>query len=147
MIDISMHTSICSGYKKTCTQLVGISFEPNHRIGDILTLATLLSTQSAPEHFKHKQLQCKVEGNLFPLRQDIYIILFFSVLLLVLLVATSATFARNIRCPGNLNPHEVVANSYDTTKYFMCTDEGMLEERTCAIGQEFDLKRLVCCVL
>lgn len=66
-----------------------------------------------------------------------------SVIILVLLVATTTTFARNLRCPGNLNPHEVVANSYDKTKFFMCTEDGMLEEKDCAVGQEFDSNLLV----
>lgn len=64
-------------------------------------------------------------------------------LLLVLLVATTTTLARNLRCPGNLNPREVVANSYDTSKYFLCTDDGMLEEKSCAAGELFDSKNLV----
>lgn len=67
-----------------------------------------------------------------------------TVLLLAFLAATATTaYARNLRCPGNLNPHEVVANSYDSTKFFMCTEDGLLEEKNCAAGEEFDSKRLV----
>lgn len=65
------------------------------------------------------------------------------VLLLVLLAVTTTTFARNLRCPGNLNPREVAANSYDRTKYFLCTDEGMLQEKDCDSGEEFDVQLLV----
>lgn len=52
--------------------------------------------------------------------------------------------ARNLRCPGNLDTDQVVANSYDAAKYFRCTADGLLEELNCAYGEEFDALRGHC---
>lgn len=73
------------------------------------------------------------------------IIFFFNSLVLCLVLCIISTvYARNLRCPGNLNTDEVVANSYDSTKYFECTAQGLLEEKQCESGFEFDPIRLVC---
>lgn len=64
--------------------------------------------------------------------------------MLILLLAVTVTLARNLRCPANLDTNELVANQYDSTKYFMCTAAGILEERQCEAGDEFDKERLVC---
>lgn len=63
--------------------------------------------------------------------------------MLILLLAVNAALGRNIRCPANLDTNEVVANQYDSTKYFMCTSSGLLEEKQCEAGHEFDKDRLV----
>lgn len=76
-------------------------------------------------------------------RKLVKIIKPYFVLVLILLLAVTATLARNLRCPANLNTDEVVANKYDSTKYFLCTAAGLLEEKQCDPGHEFDSNRLV----
>lgn len=67
----------------------------------------------------------------------------YSVLVLLLLLAVTATFARNLRCPANLNTNDVIGNKYDSTKYFLCNADGIFEEKQCDAGHEFDSQLLV----